>query len=691
MHWNTHCPAKMNLAFSGIPAACLLLAGGFLLAQNGSQPRDWPGKETLIVGTCYQPVDRSPEQVHSDVALMKAAGFKLVRLGDLSWDWFEPSDGNFTFAQSDQVIKELNDAGIKVLLDIGGLPAPTWLHHEHPSVNVVTQEGAILQPAERYMEDIGDPVYREYAKRFADALTKHYANNPAIAAIGYDNEIGNGFMSYSAGDRLRFIEWLKRKYGTIAELNRAWATQRWSRRLNSFDEVELPNGDGPGPPERFLDLRRFWSDETIAAIEDLNEIRKRNMPNLPAASNLWDTAGRKGFDYYKSYKDFVTYGTEGFYPGTPVDAIAGALLTKGDLDTPIWFNEFVTGGSSYGGPRGIIRMWAYMGLLNYGQTFLAWTFNTHRGGEEQALFGLLDHDGTPSWKYEEFKQIAGEFSALEHDGFPRYHKPEVAIAYSFDSLVASHPSSYSSTAKYYFSTPYWEQVRNALQPFFEDNIDAALINISYSPLDYKLLVVPGDYVMDEKSAAAIRNFVGNGGTVIMTAFSAKVDENNQWFETPLPGRLSDVFGLRTSEFYRPAAMPEISFEGKTLTAAIPFYEVLEPRGAKVLASFTNVPERSPAITVNTYGKGRAIYLATPAQMALLAPLVRSFYGELGIELGPATPEGVYARVVQGKTLYVNSTGESKTISIAGPRHGEITGKSYSGSVVLGPYQVDLIY
>ena len=691
MHWNTHCPAKMNLAFSGIPAACLLLAGGFLLAQNGSQPRDWPGKETLIVGTCYQPVDRSPEQVHSDVALMKAAGFKLVRLGDLSWDWFEPSDGNFTFAQSDQVIKELNDAGIKVLLDIGGLPAPTWLHHEHPSVNVVTQEGAILQPAERYMEDIGDPVYREYAKRFADALTKHYANNPAIAAIGYDNEIGNGFMSYSAGDRLRFIEWLKRKYGTIAELNRAWATQRWSRRLNSFDEVELPNGDGPGPPERFLDLRRFWSDETIAAIEDLNEIRKRNMPNLPAASNLWDTAGRKGFDYYKSYKDFVTYGTEGFYPGTPVDAIAGALLTKGDLDTPIWFNEFVTGGSSYGGPRGIIRMWAYMGLLNYGQTFLAWTFNTHRGGEEQALFGLLDHDGTPSWKYEEFKQIAGEFSALEHEGFPRYRKPEVAIAYSFDSLVASHPSSYSSTAKYYFSTPYWEQVRNALQPFFEDNIDAALINISYSPLDYKLLVVPGDYVMDEKSAAAIRNFVGNGGTVIMTAFSAKVDENNQWFETPLPGRLSDVFGLRTSEFYRPAAMPEISFEGKTLTAAIPFYEVLEPRGAKVLASFTNVPERSPAITVNTYGKGRAIYLATPAQMALLAPLVRSFYGELGIELGPATPEGVYARVVQGKTLYVNSTGESKTISIAGPRHGEITGKSYSGSVVLGPYQVDLIY
>jgi beta-galactosidase len=461
--------------------------------------------------------------------------------------------------------------------------------------------------------------------------------------------------------------------------------------LNSFDEVELPNGDGVGPPERFLDLRRFWSDETIGAIEDLNEIRKRNMPNLPTASNLWDTSGRKGFDYYKSYKDFVTYGAEGFYPGDPLDAITGALLTKGDLDTPIWFNEFVTGGSgSYGGPKGMIRMWAYMGLLNYAQTYLAWTFNTHRGGEEQALFGLLDHDGTPSWKYEEFKQIAREFAALEHKGFPRHHKPEVAIAYSFDSLIASHPSSYNSSSRSYFSTPYGDQVRNALQPFFEDNIDAAIVNVSYSALDYKLLVIPGDYVMDEKSATAIRNFVKNGGTAIMTAFSAKADENNQWFDTPLPGRLSDVFGLRTEEFYRPSAMPEVSFAGKRMTAIIPFYEVLEPREARVLASFTNVPERSPAITVNSYGKGRAIYLATPAQMPLLAPLVRSLYAELGIERGPATPEGVYARVVDGKTLYVNSTGELKEIAIDRPRHGEITGKSYTGSVVLGPYQVDLI-
>jgi beta-galactosidase len=460
--------------------------------------------------------------------------------------------------------------------------------------------------------------------------------------------------------------------------------------LNSFDEVELPYADGPAPPERYLDLRRFWSDVTISVLEDLESVRRRNVPHLPAISNLWDTAGRRGFDYLSSYKKYVSYGAEGFYPATPLDVTLGALLVKGDLPTPAWFNEFVTGGGGhYGGPKGIIRMWAYLGLIDYGQTFLAWTFNTHRGGEEQALFGLLDHDGTPSWKYAEFQRIASEFSRLQHLGFPRYRKPDVAIAYSFESLIASRPPS-SNTARSYFSLDYTGQVTSALQPFFEDNIDVALINVAHAALDYKLLVIPADYLMDTASAQAIRNYVRNGGTAIMTALSAKVDESNQWFDTPLPGRLSDVFGIRTSEFYRPATPPEILLNGNTEKAAIGFYEVLEPRTAKAMATFTNTPENAPAITVNPYGKGRAIYVAVPAQMPILAPLVRSLYADLAIEKGPETPSGVYARVVEGRTLYVNTTGEEKTLPVQGRMRGIVTGSLYDGVIRLKPYDADLV-
>jgi beta-galactosidase len=622
---------------------------------------------------------------------MKQAGFTMVRMGDLSWDAFEPSEGQFKFAWFDSILDQMNQAGIKVILDVGGSPAPIWLHDKYPSVNLVDEHGAIVHPAERYMVDIGDPIYHQKLLRFADELTKHCGHHPAVAAIGYNNEIGDSFMSYSEADRQRFIAWLKKKYGTVENLNKAWATQRWSRHLNSFDQVQLPYGHGPAPPERYLDLRRFWSDTAISVLDDLESVRQRNVPNLPAVSNLWPTSSRMGFDYLGSYKKYVSYGAEGFYPGEPLGATLGALHVKGDLANPLWFNEFVTGGPGYyGGPKGIIRMWAYVGLMDYGQTFLAWTFNTHLGGEEQALFGLLDHDGTPSWKYAEFKQIAGEFAKLQHLGFPRYHKPEVAIAYSFESWIASNPPGPKNTVRNYFTVDYTNQVASALRPFFEDNIDVAIIDVGDSKLDYKLLVVPADYVMDPASANAIRNYVRGGGTVIMTALSAKVDENNQWFDTPLPGRLSDVFGIRTAEFYRQHPPPEIYLNGKTHRASLDFYEVLEPRTATAMAMFTNTRGKSPAITVNDYGNGRAIYVAVPAQMAVLAPLVRGLYASLGIEPGPDTPPGVYARVVEGRTLYVNTTGQERDVPVRGSKRGIITGTSYDGVIRLKPYDADLV-
>jgi beta-galactosidase len=196
--------------------------------------------------------------------------------------------------------------------------------------------------------------------------------------------------------------------------------------------------------------------------------------------------------------------------------------------------------------------------------------------------------------------------------------------------------------------------------------------------------------MDPASAEAIRNYVRNGGTVIMTAMSAKVDENSQWFDTPQPGRLSDVFGIRTEEFYRPSTPPEFSLNGKTEKASIGFYEVLEPKTAKPMALFTNTPEKSPAITVNNYGKGRAIYVAVPSQMSALAPLVRGLYADLNIEKGPETPSGVYARVVEGRTLYLNTTGEEKTVPIGGSKRGIISGTSYEGVIRLKPYDADLV-
>jgi beta-galactosidase len=80
-----------------------------------------------------------------------------------------------------------------------------------------------------------------------------------------------------------------------------------------------------------------------------------------------------------------------------------------------------------------------------------------------------------------------------------------------------------------------KQAHNAYEPLFKDNIDVAVIHIGHEDLSrYKLVIVPGMYLLDAASTANLRKFVAEGGTVIMTAQSAKVNDHNQWHDTPRP-------------------------------------------------------------------------------------------------------------------------------------------------------------
>ena len=684
------CPRSIALAVA-LSAAMPLALPSVAHAQSPAGHPDWPGRGALFVGTCYQPIDRSPAQIVKDIALMKAAGFNMVRMGDLSWDQFEPEEGRFTFAWFDDVLRQMHEAGIRVIVDIPGQPAPIWLHKHYPGVDIVNQDGVRMNAASRYWDNISDPDYRRLASRLATQMMKRYAHHPAVIALGYDNEIGNGQLSYSAADRDRFVTWLKAKYGSIEALNTAWATQRWSRRVNRWDQVDLPYGRGPGPNERYLDLRRFWSDDTIGALKDLESIRKRFAPNLPVASNFWPTAGTKGFDYLRSWEAVSSYGAQGFYPGDPLGAGFDVMMNRAAHQTPVWFNEFTAGGGGYYGTPGRSRMWAYFGLLHYAQTVLAWTFNSHLGGEEQALFGLVDHDDRPSWKLAEFGRIAREFQQLKTMGFPRYDQPQVAVHYSFDTMWLTSPPPGPNTVPEYFKANYTDQVKAGFAPFYRDNIDAAVIDIGHDPIDgYKLVVVSGAYLIDKATSDALRRYVAGGGTVIMTGYSAKTDATGKWFATPLPGGLTDVFGLRTNAFDRSEEPLRVRFNGEILTGTDPYYEVLERSTAQTLAVFDNTPGKTAAITVNRFGKGQAIYLATAAQSALLGPVVRSLYAKLDIRPGPKSPEGVVARSVAGRTLYVNTTPAALALRLPASGHDVLTGKAVAGPLQLEGYGVALI-
>jgi beta-galactosidase len=654
--------------------------------------------QELYVGANYHPHDdKNPEKIKKDIQLMKNAGFSIVRLGHLAWDSYEPSEGKFDFEWFDKVMESMDKAGLKVILDIAIRPAPIWLHHKYPSVSITDVNGARLYPNHRYMEDIGDPIYQRYALRYADTLTKRYAKHPALLAFGIDNESGDGRISYSETARRRFIAWLKNKYKNPEKLNQAWATQRWSRRINQFEEIGFPPGtQSADVPEKMLDFRRFVSDEINQLLFKVIGKVNTNAPHALVNTNAWYYSPMKYFDYSSiAYSGKMTREGCGFYPGNSLttnwgvmNALFGISRIQFESANPFWCSEFTT----MTAVPNSIRKSAYATLMYGNQVVCGWTWQSMHSGEEQYLEGMLDWDGVPNRKYEEYRKIATEFKKIEKY-FPYKLQAEVGLAFSFPGQMASS----------YFPEQHDAQLQACFNLFYYRNMDARIVEISKSSLNYKLLFVPGVAVMDEATAAKIRDFVKNGGTVVMTSNSAVVDETGKVFAATRPGRLSDVFGIRVGSYEETEALNEISpksFKGKKIEvtykgAAIPTesarFDVIESKGATVLASITSLDKNYPVITSNKYGKGTAIYIGLPATGEVLNPLLDDLIRELSIKKGPDVPAGVMARQIDNNhLLYFNVSGEYKEIEMKGNSRSILWDKEYTGNFRIAPYEPEFI-
>jgi beta-galactosidase len=654
--------------------------------------------QELYVGTNYHPHDdKDQEKIKKDIELMKAAGFKAVRMGHLAWDSYEPSEGKFDFKWFDFVMDMMNKAGIKVILDIAIRPAPVWLHHKYPSIDVTSPGGNAQYPNHRYMDDVGDPMYQKYAVRYADTLTKHYAKHPALLAFGVDNEPGDGPISYSETVRKRFVVWLTKKYATIDNFNKAWATQRWSRRINDFDEVGLPvAGEKNGSPEKILDFRRFISDEVNQILFKVLDKVNINAPGVLTNTNAWYFSWMRYFDYSEiAYSGKMAREGCGFYPGNSLTTNWGVMnanfvISRNQFEStnPFWCSEFTT----MTAVPNSIRKSAYATLMYGNQVVCGWTWQSMWSGEEQYLEGMLDWDGIPNRKYDEYKKIATEFKKIEKY-FPYKLNPEVGLAFSFPSQIAS--SSFPEVQD--------QQLQSCWNLFHYRNMDSRILEISKSSLKYKLLFVPGVTVMDETTANKIRDFVKNGGTVVMTSNSAVVDETGKVFASTHPGRLSDVFGIRVAGYEETEPMNEVSrtslrgkkielnYNGKTIGAESTRFDVVESKGAEILGSITSLDKDYPIITANKYGKGRAIYVGLPASSEVLGPLLDKLIDELGIKKGPQVPPGVMARQIdKNHFLYLNVTGEPKEIPMKEKSQSILFDKSYTGNFTIAPYEPEFI-
>lgn len=181
--------------------------------------------------------------------------------------------------------------------------------------------------------------------------------------------------------------------------------------------------------------------------------------------------------------------------------------------------------------------------------------------------------------------------------------------------------------------------------------------------DVKLLILPAVNMMDQEEAAAIRDWVKRGGTLLASGGSSLVNKQGQLQPDFM---LSDVFGAsivkadwHDREHYIAPTADGAKFFGSFSAKYPPFVtglgmEVRARDGATVLATTTlpwpappsqfasihsNPPWQStdrPEIVLNRFGQGRAVYCASPVENVeslgeTYVKLVRMLAGDLRFE------------------------------------------------------------
>ncbi len=202
--------------------------------------RDLTGPGNLLVGANYHPHDSDPATWRRDAKTMQDAGLRIVRLGHLAWDTFEPADDDFRFEWFDECMDLMREHGIGVILDIAVRPAPLWLHRKHPTIGVVDPDGTRLLPQ--------PPLHRGRRRPPLPANTRCASPTRSLNATPASGARGVRHRQRTRRRTDLLLPHRPRPLHRLAEdqvchpraLNAAWAGQRWSRRISDFDEIGLP-------------------------------------------------------------------------------------------------------------------------------------------------------------------------------------------------------------------------------------------------------------------------------------------------------------------------------------------------------------------------------------------------------------------------------------------------------------------
>jgi beta-galactosidase len=450
----------------------------------------------------------------------------------------------------------------------------------------------------------------------------------------YGDELSRCWCPESAR---HFRRWLRDRYGSLTELNRAWGTACWGQHYVEWDHIEVPRATtGPGNPAQLLDFERFSSDAFLALFDAEIAVLREITPDVPITTNFMGTFRQLDYWRFAGREDIVSNDA---YPD-PADpdssrtAALGCSLMRSLKDGRPWLlMEQAPSAVSWRPvnvpkPPGLMRLHSMQALAHGADGVLFFQWRASRVGAERFHSAMVGHRGAVGRTWTECKDLGRELASLAELNGSRV-RARVALMIDWDCWWALDPAGSLPSTR----LDWLQQLREYHAALFDLGVCADLVPPDGDTSRYDAIIVPNWFLVKDPDAQRMSAYVRNGGHVLVGPFGGVVDECAQVHLGGGPGPLRELLGIAVDEYWPLAddASVAVDLPGAEPTAARAWTEVLECTSAEPIGWYRGgSADGHPALTRKRTGRGSARYLGAVLEPGGLRHVMAGLLADAGI-------------------------------------------------------------